>query len=128
MSTNIEAVFDLLLRAATTNHVPASEMPSTIYIVSDMEFNVACHRPNQTIFKNIKSKYEAANYECPSLVFWNVNARNTQSPIKFDERGTCLVSGCSPSILKSLLSGKIVTPEQVMLDTINVKRYDPVIA
>jgi hypothetical protein len=126
MSTNLEAVFNLILNTAKKNNIPANELPSTVYIVSDMEFNVACHNPNDRLFKTIKKNYENANYECPTLVFWNVNARNTQSPIKFDERGTCLVSGCSPSILKSLLSGTIVSPEQVMLDTINVKRYDVV--
>ena len=129
MSTNLKAVFNLILDTAKEHNIPASELPSTLYIVSDMEFNAACSggRPSETLFNTIKKKYETANYECPSLVFWNVNARNVQSPIKFDERGTCLVSGCSPSILKSLLSGTVTTPEQVMLDTINVKRYDSVI-
>jgi hypothetical protein len=126
MSTDLEAVFDLILDTAKEHNIPASELPTKIYIVSDMEFNVACHSPSESLFKNIQKKYSFANYECPSLVFWNVNARNTQSPVKFDDRGTCLVSGCSPSILKSLLSGNIVSPEQVMLDTINVKRYDVV--
>jgi len=127
MSTNLESVFNLILDTAKEHNIPASELPIKIYIVSDMEFNTACHHPNDTLFQNIKKKYEQANYKCPDLVFWNVNARNIQSPIKHDERGTCLVSGCSPSILKSLLSGNIVSAEQVMLDTINVKRYEPVV-
>jgi len=126
MSTNLEAVFDLILRAATTNSVPASEMPSKVYIVSDMEFNQALSHPDKTLFQNIDLAYKAAGYERPELVFWNVNAKNTQSPIRFDDRGTCLVSGCSPSILTSLLNGKIISAEQVMLDTINVVRYSVV--
>jgi hypothetical protein len=127
MSTNLESVFNLILDTAKEHNIPASELPSTLYIVSDMEFNSACGRPSETFFNTIKNKYEKANYECPKLVFWNVNAKNIQSPIKFDERGTCLVSGCSPSILKSLLSGTVTTPEQIMLETINVKRYDSVL-
>jgi hypothetical protein len=126
MSTNLEAVFDLILRAATTNSVPASEMPSKVYIVSDMEFNQALSHPDKTLFQNIDLAYKAVGYERPELVFWNVNAKNTQSPIRFDDRGTCLVSGCSPSILTSLLNGKIISAEQVMLDTINVVRYSVV--
>lgn len=126
MSTDLESVFDLILDTAKEHNIPASELPSKLYIVSDMEFNQACHSPNATLFQNIKQKYEQANYKRPDLVFWNVNARNIQSPIKYNEHGVCLVSGCSPSILKSLLSGEIISAEQVMLDTINVKRYDPV--
>lgn len=127
MSTNLESVFNLILDTAKEHNIPASELPSKIYIVSDMEFDAALGYPNMTLFQNIHEAYKSAGYECPELVFWNVNARNIQSPIKFDEKGTCLVSGCSPSILTSLLSGNITSPEQIMLDTINVKRYDTVV-
>jgi len=126
MSTNLESVFNLVLDSAVENNVPQSEMPSKVYIISDMEINQACQHPDKTIFQNIDAAYKSAGYERPELIFWNVNARNTHVPVRFDEAGTCLVSGCSPSILTSLLSGKIISPEQVMLDTINVKRYDSV--
>ena len=38
-STNIEAVFDLILRTAMKNQLSQEEMPESIYIISDMEFN-----------------------------------------------------------------------------------------
>ena len=126
MSTNLESVFNLILDTAQEHNIPASELPSKIYIVSDMEFNVACN-PKATLFQTIEEKYKEAGYERPELVFWNVNARNTHTPVRFDEKGTCLVSGCSPSILKSLLAGSITSAEQIMLETINVKRYDSVV-
>ena len=37
--TNMEAVFDLILNAALNNKVKREEMPTRIFIVSDMEFN-----------------------------------------------------------------------------------------
>ena len=126
MSTNLEAVFNLVLNTAKKNNIPQSEMPTTLYIVSDMEFDQACSEPDKTLFQNIQKKYFTAGYEMPKLVFWNVNARNTQVPMKFDQRGACLVSGCSPAILKTLLAGGTITPEQVMLDTINSGRYSMV--
>lgn len=127
MSTNLESVFNLILDTAKEHNIPASELPSKVYIVSDMNFNEALKFPDLTLFQNIDAAYKSAGYERPELVFWNVNAKNTHFPIKFDQVGTCLVSGCSPSILTSLLAGKIVSPEQIMLDTINVKRYDSVV-
>jgi hypothetical protein len=127
MSTDLESVFNLILEMATENNVPQSEMPSKLYIVSDMNFNEALKFPDLTLFQNIDAAYKAAGYERPELVFWNVNAANTHFPVKFDQVGTCLVSGCSPSILTSLLAGKIISAEQVMLDTINTKRYDTVV-
>ena len=37
-NTNLELVFELVLDAAVNNHVPQSELPSTLIIISDMEF------------------------------------------------------------------------------------------
>lgn len=125
MSTNLQSVFNLILSTALEYKVPQSDMPDSIYIVSDMEFNQACnHRTNLEV---IRDKYKNAGYKIPNLVFWNVNARNDQTPITKDDSGTCLVSGCSPSILKTLLSGKVISPVDVMLDTINSDRYANII-
>jgi hypothetical protein len=123
LSTNLEAVFTLILDTATTSRLPAAELPERVYIVSDMEFNMACGAPGATLFQTIDAAYRAAGYKRPELVFWNVNARNTHLPVRFDESGTCLVSGCSPSILSSLLSGNSLSPVDVMLETLNSQRY-----
>jgi len=127
MSTNIQGVFDLILRTAVSNNVKKEDMPNVLYIVSDMEFNKATSRNSKTNFETIKDKYIASGYEMPTLVFWNVNARNSHSPVTFDERGVALVSGCSPSIFSSVLSGKSVTPYDIMMDTIGRDRYSRVI-
>lgn len=126
MSTNLEAVFDLILDTAKKSNVPFEEMPSKIYIISDMEFDQACSSPKSTMFDMIDNNYSNAGYIRPELIFWNVNSRNDNVPVRFDQRGVCLVSGCSPSILKSLLSGRIESPTQLMLDTLNVERYERV--
>lgn len=125
MSTNLQSIFNLILTTGIKHNVPQNEMPDTIYIVSDMEMNCACG--GNTNYNIIRAKYEAAGYKQPNLVFWNVNARNSQSPITKDDKGTCLVSGCSPSILKTLLSGKVISPIDVMLETINSDRYQSVV-
>ena len=62
----------------------------------------------------------------PGIVFWNVNGRAGNIPAKADTSNTALVSGFSPSILTSLLSDKIDTPLQVMLNTVNSERYDSI--
>jgi hypothetical protein len=123
-STDLESVFTLLLDTAVRLQLPAGELPDRDYIVSDMEFNEACNAPEATLFQTIDAAYQAAGYTRPALVFWNVNARNTHCPVRYDQAGTCLVSGCSPSILQTLLSGSAMSPVQVMLETINTTRYN----
>ena len=47
-NTNIEAVFRLILTAAKIHQVPQEEMPSRIYIVSDMEFDYCAENASLT--------------------------------------------------------------------------------
>lgn len=124
-STDLEATFDLILNTAKEHNVPASEMPDVVYIVSDMEFNEASSH-SLTLFETIDEKYKASGYERPKLVFWNVKS-GSHVPVTFDTDGTCIVSGCSPSILKSVVANKIQSPLQLMNDTINVDRYSTVV-
>lgn len=127
-STNLQSAFDAILDAAVKNRVEEEDMPSVLYIVSDMEFNQACDL-NGVKSKNFdvaKQKYAKAGYKFPKIVFWNVNARNDQFPITEDENGVCLVSGCSPSILKSVLSGKDFNPMAILDETIGQERYNKV--
>lgn len=123
MNTDLEAVYRLILGSAIANKIPQEQMPSTLYIISDMEFD-QCVR-NQTLHEALKEQYAAAGYEAPTTVFWNVNASGKNMPVQKDESGVALVSGFSPVIFKMAVENK--SPEQVMLDTINSERYSPIV-
>ena len=102
-------------------------MPSTLYIVSDMQFDQAVSDNSMTNFDAIKLKYKASGYELPNIVFWCVNAYS-DVPIKMDDKGVCLVSGASPAALKSAITRKIVSPYQAMVETVNTDRYEQITA
>jgi hypothetical protein len=125
-STNLQSAFDAILTAAVQNRVSEDDMPEILLIVSDMEFNQACYDQRMTNFEAAKQKYAWAGYKFPKIVFWNVNARNDQFPITEDENGVCLVSGCSPSIFKSVMSGKPFDPMSILEETISQERYNRV--
>jgi len=126
-NTDIEAVFDLILKVALQNKLRQKEMVDKLYIISDMEFDEAVTSRNwkkQTLFEGIGDKYQSHGYKLPKLVFWNVDARNEQFPMSMDERGFQLVSGCSPSIFKNLMQDKFLTAYDLMLDVLNSERYE----
>ena len=75
-----------------------------------------------TNFENIKAQYLKAGYDIPNIVFWNVNGRAGNVPVKVNDRGVALVSGSSPSIVKGVLSNDI-NPEKVMNSVIESERY-----
>ncbi len=123
VNTNIEAVFDIILKSDIDNNIPSEEMIKKIYIISDMEFDEASSE-GAIPFEVIQDKYENANYKLPKLVFWNVNAKKTQFPVNKDTPNVQLVSGFSPSILKYLQKdGEFPSPIELMLDVLNSERY-----
>ena len=109
------------MSAAEKNNVRAEEMPQKLIIVSDMQFDSACRSNNRTNFEQIQKLYRKAGYEMPQLVFWNVNSYGNV-PVTSHDTGTALVSGCSPSILKSVLTGSVITPLDTMNDTVYSER------
>lgn len=122
-STNLEGVFNAVLRAAVQNKVPEDQMPTKIVMISDMQFNAQV-RGNLSIVPLIQQKYAAAGYKMPTLVFWNVNAAvYGNKPATMMDRGVAMVSGFSPAILTSILSGKGDSIE-LMLDAVGKVRYN----
>lgn len=124
-STNIQSAFDAILSAAQRSKASASEMPSTLYIISDMQFNQATNGNTKTNFEKMKEKYRNAGYTLPHVVFWNANAWGNDAPAtKFDENVT-LISGSNQSTFQYVLEGK--TPIQSMLDILNSDRYNKIV-
>ena len=129
MNTNIEAVFELLLKTALENHCTQDEIPQTIYIFSDMEFDghLTCGHSIglrgeagiNTLFEQIEKKWRMYGYEMPRVIFWNLDARNDNIPAlggKFS-----YVSGFSMSMIETILSGK--DGYSLMMDKLNTDRY-----
>ena len=131
MNTNLEAAFNLILDQAVKHNISQEEMPTQLLILSDMEFDQATDSYNSewniTAQEMVAEKYTKAGYKMPNIVYWNIQSRGSNIPVKFDESGTALVSGFSPSILKSILSGSNMNPLDIMDNTIFNERYDKII-
>lgn len=131
-STDIQKVFQLILRTAINNHMSQGEMPNNVLIISDMEFNSSycCHFGSRsvntpTLFDDIEREYNLHGYQLPRLVFWNVNSRTNTIPVQQNPAGVALVSGFSPTTCKMVLSNK-TDPYDVLLEALNSERYQAV--
>lgn len=125
-NTDIEKTFRLILGTAVANHLSQDELPDTVLVISDMEFDGATiGDPNKALFKNIAKEFAKHGYKLPKLAFWDVNSYSGAIPITENENGVILVSGYSTAIAKMVLSDKTdpfdAIAEQVMSD-----RYAPV--
>ena len=118
-NTNLVGVFELILRKAIDTNAPQEIMPKTILVISDMEFDSCAKLTN---YETIKQAYKVSGYECPNIVFWNVNGRTNNVPITVNDQGVALISGASPSIIKSVLYNEI-DPITIMNKTLDTERY-----
>ena len=148
MNTNIHAVFDLLLSTAKKKDVKPEDMPTRLYIFSDMEFDAClCIKEDESFnswgwqafqwasaaskeelfsdLENIKKEWAKAGYKMPSIIFWNL--RSHQNIIPAIGEGFSYVSGFSPVMIDNILSGK--DGYDLMIDKlINSGRYDSILA
>lgn len=127
MSTNIKAVFNLILNTAVKNKSTQEEMPSVLYIISDMEFDCAIENPSMTVYDGAKKKFNDAGYELPAVVFINVNSWQMQAPVRAHTKGAALVSGAGINSFKHKFDGNM-TPMSHMLMVLNSDRYKKVCA
>ena len=140
MNTNIEATFDLLLNTALANNCTQEEIPTTIYIFSDMEFDACAttgaidtgryggydSRINRvtsaqanTLFEQIKIKWTNYGYKLPRVIFWNLNCRQENIPAIGD--GFSFVSGFSMNMIEQILSGE--DGYSLMMKKLDTERY-----
>ena len=123
-STDIEAVFDLLLKTALKTEAKQEELPSKIYILSDMEFNqglrISSIEKVESLLDSISAKWAFYGYNIPQLIFWNLEARQDNIP-SLNKKFVC-VSGNSPTIIKNILNGK--DGYSMMLEKLNSNRYN----
>ena len=134
-NTNLEKVFDLLLKTALDHNLPQSELPQRILVVSDMEFDYATNICSgvhnevmaryQTLFESIKTKWIKYGYTMPNIVFWNVNSRTNTIPVTANECGVTLVSGYSVNNVKMVLSGD-VNPWTALKSVLESDRYNAI--
>lgn len=156
-NTDLEAVFDLILKTAVSNKTPQEDLPSKLYIISDMQFDEArgsgygywrnSSKP-KPFMQTMKEKFANAGYTMPAIVYWNVReSKCGMFQETFEGENCCMVSGYSPSLFKAVIEGteyeteefvdkdgKIRTitkekldPMTIMLNTLNNERYDRVV-
>lgn len=128
-NTDIGKVYRLILDVAKSGNVPKEEMIERVLIISDMEFDYCAE--GVSTFEFYKKEFEAAGYELPEIVFWNVEARDTHLPVTMNEKGVKLVSGASANIFADVVSGdlKVVTPYEFMLQILEpYAEFDKLVA
>lgn len=136
MNTDLEKTFDLILKTAINNDLTQEELPESLLIISDMQFDEATtggffapdvSKPDDTFFEKMKDKFKQHGYKLPFIVFWNVGYGNTKPVVK-TTKNTILVSGFSQNIFNSICNLDLddlenYTPLKALLEILESDRY-----
>lgn len=126
-NTNIEATFDMLLDTAIANNCSQDDLPQNIIVISDMEFDAGTGYygrrsfDTKTLMERIREKWARHGYRMPHLIYWNVQARQNNIPEDIGCGLVSYVSGMSPSIFETIMSGK--TGYDMMMEKLDSERY-----
>ena len=106
-NTNLRAAFNLIRDIALQPGVNLDDIPNTLVVVSDMEIDYGSYWRDEstriTEMESIRNEWKSLGLPMPHLVYWNVNARHN---LILDNNEATYVSGCSPVIFESILTGK----------------------
>lgn len=126
--TNLKAVFDMLLNMYQCGQVKAEDLPEQLIVISDMEINHGSYWGDEetraTEMQKIRNQWKISGAVMPKLVYWNVNARHDLILDDANNDEITFVSGCSPVIFQSILTGK--SGKQIMLEKLQSERYKQV--
>ena len=129
-STNFQSVIEEIVRVRKTQpHIPVEDFPTTLVVVSDMQFNPAGAN-TQTNYEAAMQQLRAVGLPNMRIVWWWVTGRGTDFPNQLNDEGVVLIGGFDGSILSLLIGGekkeigqgptaKQLTPYEMMLKALD---------
>lgn len=127
MNTDLEKAMMVILKTAVDNNISQDELPKSLIIVSDMQFDGCVRGVGGTFYDEIKKRFASHGYVIPSVIFWNVNDTKDSFQVYNKCAGVQLVSGQSINTFKIVMNNCDKTPYDLMVETLNNECYDRVI-
>ena len=128
-STNFQSVIDTIVKMRRESpEIPLEDYPTTLVVVSDMQFNPT---------GNMTTNYESAMWKLKEvglpemrIVWWWVTGRGQDFPSTLDDKGTILIGGFDGAIISHLLGKEVkgkdgkdnterIGPYEVMLQALD---------
>lgn len=115
-NTDLRASFQLILDDAIERKTRPEDMPSSLIIFTDMQFDSALSEKWESTFETATRLFEEKGYKLPKIVCWNLRTSGSKSlPINKNETGYVMISGYSAELLKNVMNGDDVTPMLTMM-------------
>lgn len=128
-STDFQSVIDTMVNVRKLQpNIPKSDFPSTVIVVSDMQFN--------PVYGNARTNYEEAMRKLRRvglpeirIVWWWITGRAADFPSEMNDEGVVMIGGFDGAIISNILGNKAIkgkedrsirrTPYEAMKNVLN---------
>lgn len=106
--TNFQSIVNEIIRIRQSRpNIPLSDYPTTLLVVSDMQFNNCGNTTNyETMKRKLYSVFPVEFVDSMKFIWWQVNGRRVNDvPATLDDGGCYFISGFDGSLVTLLLGG-----------------------
>lgn len=126
-STNFQSIIDLLVETRQKHpEIKLEDYPTTLLVVSDMQFNCCGSETSnyQRAMDKLSKEFPKEFVDNFKIIWWNCTSRPTQDfPSTMEDGGTYFFSGFDGAVISFLLSGEIKSDDNKaapsMVDILN---------
>jgi Domain of unknown function (DUF2828) len=116
-STNFQSVIDEIVRVRTQRpDVPIADFPTTLLVVSDMQFNVASSK-SKTNYETAMEKLRVVGLGDMKIIWWWVTSRGKDFPSTISDAGVTMIGGFDGSVVSLIIGGETTTIDKVTGET-----------
>lgn len=130
LNTDMYRVFEEVIRKGRQNNLTQKDMPSTIVVFTDMEFDqynrdsFVRYEISSSFKERVTDLYKGTGYEVPEVIIWNLSTRTASklTHIKKNDYGFKQVSGFNANLFKQIFKG--TSSYELMLEVLGNERYN----
>jgi len=106
-STNFQSVIDEIVRVRQQKpDIPITEFPTTLLVISDMQFNPTEGETPETNYEAAMRKLAAVGLPKMRIIWWFVTGRGEDFPATIQDEGVAMIGGFDGAVLTLLLGGE----------------------
>lgn len=117
-NTDFNAAYMQLLEWADTLGCTQEDIPDTLLVLSDMQFDSCGPAPHYEV---LQKEFEARGFHMPRLIFWNLCGYSNGVPAQETADNALMLSGYSPLILDCIIGHASI--EDGIKNTVASNRY-----
>jgi len=124
-NTNFQSVIDELVRVRVDNpNIPVSDFPTTLLVISDMQFDSASAQNKKTNYEALMRKLNDVGLPNIKVIWWFVTGRKDDFPSTIQDEGVTMIGGFDGSIISLIIGGETTTIDTSTGKTRQLNAYE----